>query len=48
MHQLAGGNILNIETVTELSVREALTFLAYEKDVAMSQKVKLNGNSSGR
>jgi len=40
IYHLAGGNILNIEAVTELKVEEAFTFLCYELDLSISKNNK--------
>jgi hypothetical protein len=46
IHELAQGNVLSIKPVTEMYIEEVLTFMAYEKDVAVSQKVNIDANNS--
>ncbi len=37
---------MSIKPVTELYIEEVLTFMSYEKDVAVNENVKINANNS--
>ena len=39
-YRLAGGQIVNLETITKLNLFEALTWLSYETDLDSQNKVK--------
>ena len=41
IHHLAGGDLLRMRQVEKLYIEEALTFLAYEKDLQLEDKVKI-------
>ncbi len=41
MYELAGGDILKMEAVENLHIEQALTFMAYEKDVSLKDKIKM-------
>ncbi len=43
MYRLTGGEIVNLERITNLSLLECLTWLSYETDLDSQNKVK-NGN----
>lgn len=40
MYQLADGDVLKIREVEKIYIEEALTFMAYQKDLNLSDKVK--------
>lgn len=40
IYHLAGGDILNIDKITELKIEQALTFLCYELDLSISKRNK--------
>ena len=40
MYRLTGGEIVNLKTITELNLFEALTWLTYETDLESQNKVK--------
>tara|TARA_R100001443_G_scaffold642_4_gene2528 strand:- start:4643 stop:4774 length:132 start_codon:yes stop_codon:yes gene_type:complete len=40
MYRLAGGEIINLETITRLNLLECLTWLSYETDLNLQNKVK--------
>ena len=40
MYQLAGGDLLKMAEVEKIYIEEALTFMAYEKDLSLADKVK--------
>jgi hypothetical protein len=44
IYQLANGDILQMQSVTRILVEEAFTFMAYEKDQSLSQKININAN----
>ena len=46
MYELSDGDLTKMETVTLIYIEEALTFLAYEKDIQTSRNLKVNGHSS--
>lgn len=48
IYQLADGDILKMEHVARILVEEAFTFLAYEKDVSLSQKININADNQRR
>jgi hypothetical protein len=48
IYQLADGDILRMEGVTRILVEEAFTFLAYEKDLNLSQKININADNKRR
>lgn len=41
MYQLADGDLLKMREVETIYIEEALTFLAYEKDVRMEKNLQL-------
>ena len=41
MHQLAKGDITKMREVESIYLEEALTFMAYEKDLSLEDKVKM-------
>lgn len=41
MYSLAQGDVLRMNDVTNISIYEALTFLAYELDIKASENVKM-------
>lgn len=41
MYNLASGDVLKINQVSSISVGDALTFLAYELDVRVSENIKM-------
>ena len=43
MYRLTGGEIVNLERITNLSLLESLTWLSYETDLDSQNKVK-NGS----
>ena len=43
MHRLCNEKIVNLETITKLSLLECLTWLSYETDLNSQNKVKRNG-----
>lgn len=45
MYQLADGDILRMESISRILIEEAFTFLAYEKDQNMANKIKINADS---
>jgi hypothetical protein len=46
MYRLTGGEIINLQNITELSLLECLTWLSYEADLESNRQVNLN-NSNG-
>tara|TARA_R100000781_G_scaffold114925_2_gene87889 strand:- start:389 stop:538 length:150 start_codon:yes stop_codon:yes gene_type:complete len=46
MYELAGGDVTKMERVTLIYIEEALTFMAYERDIRINQNINLNANSS--
>jgi len=48
IYQLADGDILKMEHVARILVEEAFTFMAYEKDLNLSQKVKIDADNKRR
>ena len=40
MYRLTNGNIVDLKTITELNLLEALTWLTYETDLESQNKVK--------
>lgn len=46
MYELADGDLTKMETVTLIYIEEALTFLAYEKDIQTSKNLNVNGYRS--
>tara|TARA_R110000796_G_scaffold76294_4_gene170784 strand:+ start:781 stop:930 length:150 start_codon:yes stop_codon:yes gene_type:complete len=44
MYELAEGDLLKMEMVTRIYIEEALTFMAYERDKGMSDKIKIDAN----
>ena len=42
MHRLCGQDISKLESITSLKLLECLTWLSYETDLNLSNKVKLN------
>jgi hypothetical protein len=46
MYELSDGDLTKMETVTLIYIEEALTFLAYEKDVQTSRNLKIDGHRS--
>jgi len=46
MYALADGDITKMNSVTLIYIEEALTFLCYEKDLNIQNKIKLNANGS--
>jgi hypothetical protein len=46
MYELADGDLTKMETVTLIYIEEALTFLAYEKDIQTSKNLNVNGHRS--
>ena len=45
IYNLADQNLLKMDAVTLIYIEEELTFLAYEKDVGMSDKINIDANS---
>ena len=43
MHRLCGEDISKLESITKLSLLECLTWLSYETDLNLHNKVKRNG-----
>ena len=43
MYRLTNGEIVNLERITNLSLLECLTWLSYETDLNLQNKVKRNG-----
>tara|TARA_R110000823_G_scaffold59818_3_gene143358 strand:- start:478 stop:603 length:126 start_codon:yes stop_codon:yes gene_type:complete len=41
MYQLAQGDILQMDAVQSIYIEQALTFMAYEKDLNLKDKVKI-------
>jgi len=41
MYQLAQGDILQMDAVQLIYIEEALTFMAYEKDISLQDKLKM-------
>ena len=46
MYNLADGDLLKMDSITLIYIEEALTFLAYERDLKTSQNVNINANRS--
>ena len=46
MYELSDGDITKMEAVTLIYIEEALTFMAYEKDIALTKNVKINADRS--
>ena len=46
MYNLCDGDITKMNSVTLIYIEEALTFLAYEKDIATLKNINLNANRS--
>ena len=46
MYALADGDLTKMNSVTLIYIEEALTFLCYEKDLNIQNKIKLNANGS--
>jgi hypothetical protein len=46
IHELAGGDVLKINAVTELYIEEVLNFMSYEKDLQVSKNVKIDANNN--
>jgi hypothetical protein len=44
MHRLCGEDISKLESITNLSLLECLTWLSYETDLNSQNKVKRNGS----
>ena len=42
MYRLTNGEIVNLEQVSRLNLLEAFTWLSYETDLNLSNKVKIN------
>ena len=42
MYRLTNGEIVNLDTITKLSLLECLTWLSYETDLDSQNKVKLH------
>tara|TARA_R100000655_G_scaffold37955_1_gene72736 strand:- start:912 stop:1055 length:144 start_codon:yes stop_codon:yes gene_type:complete len=42
MYRLTNGEIVNLERITKLSLLECLTWLSYETDLRLSEKIKHN------
>tara|TARA_R100000995_G_scaffold82053_1_gene55505 strand:+ start:770 stop:916 length:147 start_codon:yes stop_codon:yes gene_type:complete len=45
MYRLSGGEIINLQAITELSLLECLTWLSYETDLNINKSVNLNKNN---
>jgi hypothetical protein len=43
MYRLTNGEIVNLDRITKLGLLEALTWLSYETDLNLQNKVKRNG-----
>tara|TARA_R100000963_G_scaffold34550_1_gene28522 strand:+ start:767 stop:901 length:135 start_codon:yes stop_codon:yes gene_type:complete len=43
MYRLCNAEIVNLERITNLGLLEALTWLSYETDLNLQNKVKRNG-----
>ena len=43
MYRLCNAEIVNLERITNLGLFEALTWLSYETDLNLQNKVKRNG-----
>jgi|TARA_R110002020_G_scaffold101179_1_gene238613 hypothetical protein len=43
MYRLCNAEIVNLERITKLNLLEALTWLSYETDLNLQNKVKRNG-----
>jgi hypothetical protein len=44
MHRLTGSDISKLDAITRLPLLECLTWLSYETDLNLQNKVKLNSN----
>jgi hypothetical protein len=44
MHRLTGSDISKLDAITRLPLLECLTWLSYETDLNVQNKVKLNSN----
>jgi hypothetical protein len=42
MHRLCNQNIVNLDAITKLSLLECLTWLSYETDLNLQNKVQTN------
>jgi|TARA_R110000751_G_scaffold47912_2_gene107128 hypothetical protein len=41
MYQLASGNLLQMDAVQSIYIEQALTFMSYEKDLNLKDKLKI-------
>jgi hypothetical protein len=46
IYELANGNVSNMNGVTELYIEDVLTFLSYEKDVAVQKNISIDANNT--
>jgi hypothetical protein len=44
IHALANGELLKIESVTNILLDEAFTFMSYELDLKLQESVKIDAN----
>jgi len=44
IHSLANGELLKIESVTNILLDEAFTFMSYELDLKLQESVKIDAN----
>lgn len=45
IYRLANGDILRMSDATKVTVNEAFTFISYETDMMLEDKIKIDGNS---